>query len=139
MFDSTFSKFMIILVILVLSVSVSGMCLYNQSYVIEGLANPNRRVVPKNYFAELGSEIKNLNDTKTDSLLPGKYKGEIESLIVNLYDNTQLEILENLNLYSNSLVDEKSKNKRTQYLDKILKLNELNNTLDTSMKYVNKM
>ena len=39
----------------------------------------------------------------------------------------------------NSLVDEKSKNKRTQYLDKILKLNELNNTLDTSMKYVNKM
>lgn len=139
MFDSTFSKFIIIVVILVLSVSVSGMCLYNQSYVIEGLANPNRRVVAKNYFAELGSEIKNLNDTKTDSLLPGKYKGQIESLIVNLYDNTQLEILENLNLYSNSLVDEKSKNKRSQYLDKILKLNELNSTLDTSMKYVNKM
>ena len=139
MFDSTFSKFMIIVIILVLSVSVSGMCLYNQSYVIEGLANPNRRVVAKNYFAELGTEIKNLNDTKTDSLLPGKYKGEIESLIVNLYDNTQLEILENLNLYSNSLVDEKSKNKRSEYLDKILKLKELNNTLDSSMKYVNKM
>ena len=57
MFKSTFTKFMIIAFILMLSFYFSRMCLYNQSYVIEGVQNMDYFVLNYDFnFEENGKK-----------------------------------------------------------------------------------
>ena len=135
--SNTFTKYIFICLFIIVGVGISGMCLNYQNYVIEGLANHNRNIVEKGFYAQLEQELRDFNEEKSDSLLPKKYKKEYENVLIELYKNTQLEMLQNISEYGNSLLQDKSSSNSNKHLDNIIKLHTLNNSLNSSMKFIN--
>jgi hypothetical protein len=139
MFDKLLSnpihKYIAIAIFLLISVYVTGQCLNYQNYVIEGLANNNRNLVDKDHYAQLDQELKNVNEHKKDTLLVSKYKSQFEDLLIGLNENTNLQLLENMNEYANSLIQKNDK-KCKKCLDNIKNLHSMNSSLNSVMKFL---
>ena len=139
MFDKLLStpmhKYIAIAIFLLIGVYITGQCLNYQNYVIEGLANHKRSVVDKDYYAQLDQELKNVNEHKKDTLLVTKYKSQFEDLIIGLNENTNLQLLENMNEYANSLIQKNDK-KCKKCLDNIKNLHSMNSSLSSVMKFL---
>ena len=131
-----YKNLLIIFIFIFLTISLTGYCINYKTYIIEGLANSKRKKVNKDYYSELEQEIKNLNNEKDDSLLIKKYKDDYEKLLIETYKNTQLQILDHITKYSNSLV-KKNNNKIKEELNNIISYNNLLNSINSSMKYLN--
>jgi F0F1-type ATP synthase membrane subunit b/b' len=127
---------LLIIFILVLFTSISGICINYQSYIIEGLANSNRNVVSKDYYAELENELKNVNDHKNDTILIDKYKKDYQNLLIETYKNTHLNMLEHITKYNNALI-KNDKDEAKEQLNNITTYNSLINSINNSMKYIN--
>ena len=136
--SNTMYKYIGIAVILLFSVYISGQCLSYQNYVIEGLANHKRtNIINKDHLPQLDQHIIDDNDNRKDKLLINKYKSQYEDLLIGLNENTNLQLLENITEYANNLVQKKSKQNQAS-LDKINKLQSLNNSLNSIMKFLDK-
>ena len=139
MFDKLLSnpmhKYIAIAVFILICVYITGQCLNYQNYVIEGLANNKRNIVDKDHYAQLDQELKNVNDEKKDTLLVTKYKTQFEDLIIGLNENTNLQLLENMNEYANSLIQKNNK-KCKKCLDNIKNLHSMNSSLNSVMKFL---
>ena len=136
--SNTMYRYIGMSIVILISVYITGQCLNYQNYVIEGLANHKRsNVVDKDHYAQLDQELKNINENKRDTLLPTKYKSQFENVIIELNENTHLQILENINEYANSLVQSKNDNKNSKkYLENINRCYTLNRALNSVMKYL---
>jgi hypothetical protein len=129
-------KYIGIVVILVASVYITGQCLNYQNYVIEGLANPRRKnMLTDDHFANLDQELTDINNNKKDTLLIHKYKSQFEDLLVGLNENTNLQLLEQMNEYTNCVAKKETK-KGSKCLDHINKLHNMNGSLNNVMKYL---
>ena len=140
MFDkllsNTMYKYIAISAAILIGVYITGQCLNYQNYVIEGLANHNRGdIVDKDHYAQLDQELKNINEHRMDTLLVKKYKSQFEDLIIGLNQNTNLQLLENMNEYANSLIQKNDKKCKT-CLANITNLHTLNSSLNSVMKFV---
>ena len=140
MFDKLLSnpiyKYIAIAIFLSFSVFIIGQCLNYQNYVIEGLTNHKKaNIVDKDYYSQLDQELKNVNDHKKDTLLVSKYKLQFEDLLIELNENTNLQLLETMKEYANSLIQKNNKNCK-RCLDNISKLHNMNNSLNSVMKYL---
>lgn len=134
LFDN--KNLLIVILFIFLTVSITGYCINYQTYLIEGLANSNRNKINKDYYSDLEKELKNINDEKNDSLLVNKYKKDYEKLLIESYKNTQLQLLDNITQYNNTLVKGNQKDIDNE-LNKIMKYNSLINSINSSMKYLN--
>ena len=142
MFDKIISnplyRYVGMAIVILISVYITGQCLNYQNYIIEGLANHKRdNIVDKDHYAQLDQELKNLNEKKRDTLLIRKYKSQFEDLLIEVNENTNIQLLQNINEYANSLVQNKNENKNSKkYLENINNLYNLNRALNSVMKYV---
>ena len=99
----------IVLVFIFLLFIIGGYCINYQTYLIEGLANTNRKQVNKDDFSNLEEDLKNLNNQKEDLLFISKYKDNYEKLLIESYKNTQLQLLDHITKYNKALVDKNEK------------------------------
>ena len=131
--NNLFNYILIIFLVIGLSYYVNK-CINFQSYIIEGLANNKREIKPKNYYSDLDRELRNLNEEKSDTILPKKYKKDYENMLIELYKSTQLDTLLSLTDYSNLLIQKQDTSKN---LDQINKLHNMNNSINSSLKFLN--
>ena len=134
--ENNISNYLIIVLLIIFICYYVNKCISYQSYIIEGLANNKRDLKPKDYYSDLDRELKNLNDEKNDIILPKKYKKEYENMLIELYKTTQLDTILNLTNYSNLLIQKKD---TSVDLEKINKLYNVNNSINSSLKYLNSL
>ena len=127
----------IVLVFIFLLFIIGGYCINYQTYLIEGLANTNRKQVNKHDFSNLEEDLKNLNNQKEDLLFISKYKDNYEKLLIESYKNTQLQLLDHITKYNKALVDKNEKQIKNE-LTIIGSYNSLINSINSSMKYLDK-
>ena len=127
----------IVLVFIFLLFIIGGYCINYQTYLIEGLANTNRKQVNKDDFSNLEEDLKNLNNQKEDLLFISKYKDNYEKLLIESYKNTQLQLLDHITKYNKALVDKNEKQIKNE-LTIIGSYNSLINSINSSMKYLDK-
>ena len=81
--------------------------------------------------------MKNLNNQKEDLLFISKYKDNYEKLLIESYKNTQLQLLDHITKYNKALVDKNEKQIKNE-LTIIGSYNSLINSINSSMKYLDK-
>ena len=129
-------KYIILVLLIVISVYITGRCFTFQRSILEGLANPNKNMLTENHFQNLEDNLDHQNDQLEDKLLVKKYKNNFEEMIVNLNRNTNLNLLKHQMEYGNALMNN-NESDILKHLDKISKLHIFNSSLNASMKHVN--
>ena len=128
-------KYIGLFVIVLISIFVVAKCFKYQSYLIEGLTNPNNTRINSEYFENLGDHLDEINNTLEHQLAVSDQKTQYEDIIIKLNKNTNLRLLQNESNCANSLVKQDNKNYEN-YVDENLKLNKFAASLNSSMKYL---
>lgn len=120
---------------------VSCKLLSVETSFIEGLTNSTDKKT-NNYdpYSSSNKQLKDNNQKQHDALLLNKYESGVEDLILDLNENTQLEIIQLLIIYAGLSAKEnpssEDQDKKTKLLDGINKLQTFKVTLNSAMLYL---
>lgn len=111
---------------------------FNSNKIVEGLTNQkNPLKIDKDLFTNLDKHLKETNDRLADSLLIKKYKTQYEDIIIELDNNTDLNIVKLTSMYGNALVSGNDKDAAI-FLQQINELQNFKNSLKNTMKQIDK-
>jgi hypothetical protein len=104
-----------------------------QNSMIEGLSNKDSQSQPINVTV---GKVENINKVSEDHLFIEKYRSDYEDLIIHLEETTNLDMMRLIKEHGNNIEQGKTVDEQMKTIKKINELNQLKESLNSSMKYI---
>jgi hypothetical protein len=104
-----------------------------QNSMIEGLSNKDSQSQPINVTV---GKVENINKVSEDHLFIEKYRSDYEDLIIHLEETTNLDMMRLIKEHGNNIEQGKTVDEQMKTIKKINELNQLKESLNSSMKYM---
>ena len=104
-----------------------------QDSMIEGLSNKDSQSQPINVTV---GKVENINKVSEDHLFIEKYRSDYEDLIIHLEETTNLDMMRLIKEHGNNIEQGKTVDEQMKTIKKINELNQLKESLNSSMKYM---
>lgn len=104
-----------------------------QTSMIEGLSNKDSQSQPINVTV---GKVENINKVSEDHLFIEKYRSDYEDLIIHLEETTNLDMMRLIKEHGNNIEQGKTVDEQMKTIKKINELNQLKESLNSSMKYM---
>jgi len=104
-----------------------------QTSMIEGLSNKDSQAQPINVTV---GKVENINKVSEDHLFIEKYRSDYEDLIIHLEETTNLDMMRLIKQHGNNIEQGKTVDEQMKTIKKINELNQLKESLNSSMKYI---
>ena len=104
-----------------------------QNSMIEGLSNKDSQSQPINVTV---GKVENINKVSEDHLFIEKYRSDYEDLIIHLEETTNLDMMRLIKQHGNNIEQGKTVDEQMKTIKKINELNQLKESLNSSMKYI---
>lgn len=104
-----------------------------QTSMIEGLSNKDSQSQPINVTV---GKVENINKVSEDHLFIEKYRSDYEDLIIHLEETTNLDMMRLIKEHGNNIEQGKTVDEQMKTIKKINELNQLKESLNSSMKYI---
>ena len=104
-----------------------------QTSMIEGLSNKDSQAQPINVTV---GKVENINKVSEDHLFIEKYRSDYEDLIIHLEETTNLDMMRLIKQHGNNIEQGKTVDEQMKTIKKINELNQLKESLNSSMKYM---
>ena len=104
-----------------------------QTSMIEGLSNKDSQAQPINVTV---GKVENINKVSEDHLFIEKYRSDYEDLIIHLEETTNLDMMRLIKEHGNNIEQGKTVDEQMKTIKKINELNQLKESLNSSMKYI---
>ena len=104
-----------------------------QTSMIEGLSNKDSQSQPINVTV---GKVENINKVSEDHLFIEKYRSDYEDLIIHLEETTNLDMMRLIKEHGNNIEQGKTVDEQMKTIKKINDLNQLKESLNSSMKYI---
>lgn len=104
-----------------------------QTSMMEGLSNKDSQSQPINVTV---GKVENINKVSEDHLFIEKYRSDYEDLIIHLEETTNLDMMRLIKEHGNNIEQGKTVDEQMKTIKKINELNQLKESLNSSMKYI---
>ena len=104
-----------------------------QTSMMEGLSNKDSQSQPINVTV---GKVENINKVSEDHLFIEKYRSDYEDLIIHLEETTNLDMMRLIKQHGNNIEQGKTVDEQMKTIKKINELNQLKESLNSSMKYI---
>lgn len=104
-----------------------------QTSMMEGLSNKDSQAQPINVTV---GKVENINKVSEDHLFIEKYRSDYEDLIIHLEETTNLDMMRLIKQHGNNIEQGKTVDEQMKTIKKINELNQLKESLNSSMKYI---
>ena len=104
-----------------------------QTSMMEGLSNKDSQSQPINVTV---GNVENINKVSEDHLFIEKYRSDYEDLIIHLEETTNLDMMRLIKEHGNNIEQGKTVDEQMKTIKKINELNQLKESLNSSMKYI---
>jgi hypothetical protein len=104
-----------------------------QTSMMEGLSNKDSQAQPINVTV---GKVENINKVSEDHLFIEKYRSDYEDLIIHLEETTNLDMMRLIKEHGNNIEQGKTVDEQMKTIKKINELNQLKESLNSSMKYI---
>jgi hypothetical protein len=104
-----------------------------QTSMMEGLSNKDSQAQPINVTV---GKVENINKVSEDHLFIEKYRSDYEDLIIHLEETTNLDMMRLIKEHGNNIEQGKTVDEQMKTIKKINELNQLKESLNSSMKYM---
>ena len=104
-----------------------------QNSMIEGLSNKDSQSQPINVTV---GKVENINKVSEAHLFIEKYRSDYEDLIIHLEETTNLDMMRLIKQHGNNIEQGKTVDEQMKTIKKINELNQLKESLNSSMKYI---
>ena len=104
-----------------------------QTSMMEGLTNKDSQAQPINVTV---GKVENINKVSEDHLFIEKYRSDYEDLIIHLEETTNLDMMRLIKQHGNNIEQGKTVDEQMKTIKKINELNQLKESLNSSMKYI---
>lgn len=104
-----------------------------QTSMMEGLTNKDSQTQPINVTV---GKVENINKVSEDHLFIEKYRSDYEDLIIHLEETTNLDMMRLIKQHGNNIEQGKTVDEQMKTIKKINELNQLKESLNSSMKYI---
>ena len=101
--------------------------------MMEGLSNKDSQAQPINVTV---GKVENINKVSEDHLFIEKYRSDYEDLIIHLEETTNLDMMRLIKEHGNNIEQGKTVDEQMKTIKKINELNQLKESLNSSMKYI---